>query len=440
MAAGESRRAPLERALRLFGDVRPGEAALVLLLLANIFLILSSYYVCKTAREPLILAGGGAEVKSYAAAGQALLLMGFVPLYGWFASRVDRTRLVYGVSLFFALNLELFWLAARIGIPYLGIAFFVWVGIFNNAIVAQFWSYANDIFKRETGERLFPVIAIGATLGSPVGAWAAERLFRAGVHAYTMLHVTAVALVVSVLLYRLVDTRTGGRREGEGAPLARAGGFALLLRSPYLRLIALLLLVLNLVNTTGEYILSRAVLDETARRAALTPAFDREGFIGAFYGGYFFWVNVIAVSLQALVASRLIRYAGVAGVLLALPVVALGSYGAVAAGVGFAALRWAKTAENATDYSIMNTARHVLWLPTRREEKYKAKQAADTFVVRSGDVLAAALVWVGTQVVGLGAVGFAAANIVLVGLWLLLAAALLREYRRLASAGVTDRP
>ena len=50
-------------------------------------------------------------------------------------------------------------------------------------------------------------------------------------------------------------------------------------------------------------------------------------------------------------------------------------------------MRWIKTAENATDYSIMNTARQLLWLPASREEKYKAKQAIDTFFVRGGDVL-----------------------------------------------------
>ena len=86
----------LDRLLRLFGDVRAGEAGTTLLMLANIFLILAGYYVCKTVREPLILAGGGAEVKSYSSAGQALALMGFIPLYSWFSSRVDRARLVLG--------------------------------------------------------------------------------------------------------------------------------------------------------------------------------------------------------------------------------------------------------------------------------------------------------------------------------------------------------
>src|SRR6476619_2192971 len=93
----------LDRALALFTDVRAGEGATAVLMLVNVFLLLICYSVIKTVREPLILLGGGAEVRSYTAAGQALLLMGFVPLYRWFASRVDRVKLLVGVTVFFVI-------------------------------------------------------------------------------------------------------------------------------------------------------------------------------------------------------------------------------------------------------------------------------------------------------------------------------------------------
>ena len=88
---------PLDRALRLFGDVRAGEGATVLLMCLNVFLLLMAYYILKTAREPLILLAGGAELKSYAAAAQALTLIAYVPLYGWVgpeaaAAAVPRRR------------------------------------------------------------------------------------------------------------------------------------------------------------------------------------------------------------------------------------------------------------------------------------------------------------------------------------------------------------
>src|SRR5581483_4716487 len=91
----------LDRTLSLFTDVRAGEGATAFLMLVNVFLLLVCYSVIKTAREPLILLGGGAEVRSYAAAGQALTLMAFVPLYSWFARQVNRAKLLVGVYLFF---------------------------------------------------------------------------------------------------------------------------------------------------------------------------------------------------------------------------------------------------------------------------------------------------------------------------------------------------
>jgi AAA family ATP:ADP antiporter len=408
----------------------------VLLLLSNVFVLLVAYYVLKTVREPLVLATGGAELKSYAAAAQAAVLAGFVPAYSWLASRLERRRLVVAVLLFFVATVELFWVASRLGAPHLGFAFFVWVGVFSLATIALFWSYANDLYGPEAGARLFPVIAIGAALGGPVGSKLAEVLFTRGVPPFRMLHVGAALLVLHLGLYHVADRRH--RKESRSRPPpavpAGPGGFSLVRRSPYLRRIAALLVLLNVVNTLGEYVLGRSVLAAAARAAAAGPALDPSAYIGAFYGRYFFWVNVASVALQAFAVSRLVKRLGMAGVLLAPPLVSLGAYGLVAAGAGLAAIRWAKTAENAVDYSVTNTGKQLLWLPTAREEKYKAKQAVDTFFVRAGDVLAAGLVYAGTAWLGAGVRGFGAANLVLVAAWGGLAWSLLRHHRA-ATAG-----
>src|SRR5687768_7992241 len=197
----------LDRTLAIFADVRAGEGATAVLMLANIFLLLICYSVIKTVREPLILLGGGAEVRSYAAAGQALLLMGFVPLYSWFASRVDRVKLLVGVTVFFIVCVELFAMAVSARVPYIGVAFFIWVGIFNVSLVAQFWSFANDIYNKEAGERLFPIIVIGMTAGAPLGSFVAGHLFRSGVTPNVILQVSAALLLVSMLLYLWINSR-----------------------------------------------------------------------------------------------------------------------------------------------------------------------------------------------------------------------------------------
>jgi len=429
----------LDRALSLFTDVRPGEGATAALMTANIFLLLICYSVIKTVREPLILLGGGAEVRSYAAAGQALLLMGFVPLYSWFASRVNRARLLVGVSLFFVACIELFALAVAGSVPYVGVAFFIWVGIFNMSLVAQFWSFANDIYTKEAGDRLFPIIVIGMTAGAPIGAYTAGELFGEGVSPQLILQISAALLAVSILLYVIINRRETTHAVAAETPMSSEGGFRLVLTSHYLRLIALLMILLNIVNTTGEYIIARLVTAHVNDLAAANAAFDKQAFIGAFFGDYQFWVNVTALVLQTFVTARLVKHAGLRGALLALPLIALGGYSIVAAGVGFAVVRWVKTAENATDYSIMNTARQLLWLPTTREEKYKAKQAIDTFFVRGGDLLSAGVVFLGTSILHLTVPQFAMGNVALTLLWIGVAIMILRAYRALTAAA-RERP
>jgi AAA family ATP:ADP antiporter len=425
------------RALRVFGDVRPGEGGLALLQLFNLFLLLVAYNIAKTVREPLVLATGGAEMKSYAAAGQALALMGFIPLYGWLAAHVDRLQLVTWLLLFFTACVELFNLGLRIGVRNLGFVFYVWVGIFSLATIAQFWSFANDLYSKPDGERLFPLIGIGATAGSPLGSKIAGELFGAGMKPQDILHVTAVLLIVHLLLYHVVSGRTM-RAAGAGAPpgerLLGPGGFALVFRSHYLRLAALLLVLLNIVNTVGNYVIDNAVLAAAARAKSAQPDLDTSAFLGAFYGDYYFWGNVVALLLQAVVVARLVKLAGIAGVILAMPLVSFSAYALIGAGVAFSIARWAKTAENATDYSVMNTARQMMWLPTTREEKYKAKQTLDTFFVRGGDMLAGALVFLGTTRFHLGVSGFAWLNVALAVVWLGVAVLLVRENRRLSPA------
>jgi AAA family ATP:ADP antiporter len=169
---------------------------------------------------------------------------------------------------------------------------------------------------------------------------------------------------------------------------------------------------------------------------AADPGLDEKAFIGSFYGSYFFWVNVAAVLIQALLVSRIVRYLGIAGVILLLPLVSLGAYSVIALGASFAVVRWAKSAENATDYSVMNTGKQMLWLPTSREEKYKAKQAVDTFFVRTGDLFSAGLVYAGTTWLALEVPGFAGTNLVLIVAWLAVAVLLLREHRRVVARAV----
>lgn len=423
----------LDRALRIFGDVRAGEGRDVLLLLANVFLLLSGYYILKVVREPLILATGGAELKSYAAAAQAVTLMAVVPAYSRLASRVDRLRLTIWVLVINLACVAAFVVAGLARVPNLGFLFYVWLGIFVSMTVAQFWSFANDLYSKADGERLFPLIGIGSTAGAPVGAWLAAQLFDTGASPFLLMGMAGVVILVHLALYLPFARGRGTRTDQVTGALGGANGFALVLGRPYLRNMMVLLVVLNLVNTVGEYVLSRTVLSIAEQREALHLIADKESFIGSAYGRFNVLVSIVSLILQALVASRLVKRFGLAGVLFPLPLIALGGYGLIAAGGAGMIVAYAKLAENSADYSLMNTAKQMLWLPTTREEKYKAKQAIDTFFVRFGDLCAAAMVFAGTAV-GLTIRGFAAINIVLVLVWLVIAWRLLRRYQVMGQA------
>lgn len=444
---GAVKRSVFDRALSLVTVVRPGEGVAALLLALNVFLLLTAYYVIKPVREALILATGGAEVKSYASVGQALLLALAVPLYGYIASRLSRRALITRVTLFFVGCLCAFFAAAVLELPHLGVAFYLFVGIFNLMVIAQFWSFANDIYSPEQGERLFPVVAFGASIGAVSGSLLTGALVKF-MSVEQLLLVSAAILGVTIFIARRVDSMNEGATPeappmDEEAPRVNEGGaadsepkrgaFGLVLRSPYLLLIAGLMFLANLVNTTGEFILGSLVSD-TARTLVAEGAsggLDEKQWIGSFYADFFAVVNVAGVLFQLFLVSRVIRWFGVRGAVLFLPLIALGSYVLLAIAPVLAIVRWAKTAENSTDYSLNNTVRNILFLPLSRDEKYQAKQAIDGFFVRGGDVASAAVVYAGLNLLSWKNQNFAWFNVAMVVLWVLCAVFVGKRYAQL---------
>ena len=142
-------------------------------------------------------------------------------------------------------------------------------------------------------------------------------------------------------------------------------------------------------------------------------------------------MNVVSFLIQAFVVSRAIERLGIRRALFVMPVIALGAYGAIAVIGGFALVRAAKVAENSTEYSLDNTVRQTLFLPTDRAAKYKAKAAIDTFAVRAGDTVSALVIWIGVRQIGLRRRQLAAINVVLVLVWFAVAFGISRAARRL---------
>ncbi|MBS1855282.1 MAG: hypothetical protein JST11_07950 [Acidobacteria bacterium] len=422
----------IDRGLSLFADVRAGEGAGALLLAANAFVLLAAYYVLKPVREALILSQFGPEAEAYTSAGMAFVLLFLVPAYGAFAARAVRVRLVSWVTIFFASHLAVFAVLASAGVR-IGVGYFIWLGIFNNLLVGQFWAFANDLYDEHKGKRLFPMVGIGSALGSLVGAQFAATTFRALGVPRLMLAAGAV-LILSTLLTLMVNRRESAaagsvQHRIAAEPIGRKGGFRLLMSNRYLFLIAACILLLNLVNSTGQFMMNK--LAEI--QAAQTTGAQRLAFFGEFAGRFGAMQNLVVLILQMFFVSRIFRYFGVRAALFILPVIAFSGYGLALALPVFGIVRVVKVLENSTEYSINNTARQALFLPTSREAKYKAKIAIDTFVVRFGDMLGGLLVAVGTQV-ALGVRHYAVLNVCFVAIWLVFVMAVVREHKRLLPA------
>src|SRR5262245_801250 len=320
------RRPLIASALGLITDIRPSERATALMLAANMFIVLSTYYILKTVREALILSEGGASVKSYSSAAQALLLLLVVPLYGVVASRFKRGTLIAGTTVFFISNIVIFYFSGMAGMK-VGVAFFLWVGIFNLMITAQFWAFANDIYSSEQGKRLMPMIGIGSSLGAWAGATAAGSLLSI-FNPYELMLVAGAGLVVATFLVVRINRRESRHAEQVEEPLSKDGGFKLVLRSRYLLLIAAMMLILNVVNSTGEFILGKMVVDNVKQSVAagVVPAAEMKTAIGKFYASFYSWVNLFGLVFQVLIVSRIFKYVGVRGALFLLPALALAGY------------------------------------------------------------------------------------------------------------------
>jgi AAA family ATP:ADP antiporter len=445
----------LEKFLRIFARVRKEEGVTSLILLMNIFLILMAYYFIKPVREgwlsiSIIQGLTKLEVKAYSAFAQSILLILLVlPIYAKLASIWTRKELITRVGIFFSTGLFLFWLFQPDyvvkQIPYLGLAFYLFVGIFGVTLVAQFWSFASDVFGKERGRRLFPLVAVGAAAGGAMGSWVGERLIANNrFEPFDLLLLALIPLIATIILARWTDRRgvygnpsdyTKKRWQQPATPKYE-GAFRLLLKYRYLSAMALMVLLFNWVVASGDNILfglvQQSLEDQLSTQAANGEDYSKQlkSATTAFYGSLYFWVNIIGLILQAFVVSRLLKFGGFSSLILATPLISLLAYISMAVAPVLGVIKAMKVAENSSNYSMNNTARHMLWLPTSNSMLYQAKPTVDTLFVRIGDGFAALTVLLGTRIWNVELNIFLMVNIALTVVWLGVAYFLAQEHKR----------
>jgi len=425
-----------ERLLSLFTKVQAGEGRCIAVLCLQAFSLMVAYYLIRPVREALILTEGDAELRSYAVAVQAMLLIIIIPVYGLMIRRVAAGRVFQRVNAFFVLNLLIFFLLGQAGWQF-GFVFFVWGSIFGVMTVTQFWAFATDLFSVKCGQRLFGVIAVGVS----AGAWIGARLASAGFESfgpYGLMLASAAVLAGAIGLSKWAracvpatsrSAQPGDECRPEGAQECAGrwlGGFAVIGRSRYLVGIAALVVLLNWITSTGDYVLSSWLVDVARQEAPQAQA----AFIGRFMGDYCSAITLVGFLIQLLLVSRIILMAGLARALMVTPLVFLAGYLLIGVVPVFALLQSILVVQKALDYSLLNTTRSALLLPTNREEKYQARTAIDTFFYRLGDLLSTLSVFIGLRLFEDARLQFVWLILVLSGTMTLVAWLIGREYSR----------
>lgn len=415
-------------------EVRPHEYGPLAASMLWIFLALTAYYVIKPLRSAVLQEKVGVDNKWLALVLTTVFVGLFAFVYGRIAPRIPRDRLVQGTFIAFALCLVGFMFALPRGGAVAGYAFYIWVSTFNLMIVSQFWSLAADVWSREAGLRVFGVIGIGGVAGGIFGTLVVSGLARS-LSTEGMLALAGALLLVCMLLARFVLRFGASQRVQASQPRVPASeapsevnatnSLLLVLRSPYLRHIALMMLLLNLVNTSNEWI-----LDKMVSRAQLSSAGLKE-----FYASFYLMQNIITFGIQLFLTARIQRRFGARIALLFEPVVGIVGGLLYVFRPALPVIRWHKILENATDYSIQSNTKELLYLPVTRVEKYGAKAFNDTFVVRGGDALAALMIFGATSpfMQALGELGLQAmigVNVALGLVWLGVALRIGRMHQR----------
>lgn len=435
-----------EHCLSIFTKIHPGEGWAVILFSLYAMVLMTCYYLLKTLRETLILTSFSAEVRSYATAVIALALFFIIPLYGMLFRYAHRVQVVRWITFFFAGNIVILYFMGRAGIE-LGFIYFVWVGVFGVMMVAQFWAFAADCFNVTSGQRLFPVIMAGQALGAVIGAQIITLLLPY-FGPFNVLLLASMLLMASSLFVSVAKRLTPEKsiavyNSGDAMESGRSnhfmGGLAVVMRSRYLILIAAVAILLNWINSTGEFIFAdlvstRAVSEATEQKLPISD------IITGYYSDYFTATTILGFILQVFLVSRIYRWVGISGALLVLPVIAMLGYGMVVFIPVFSLIWMVKIIENATDYSIMNTTRQAIFLPLTLVEKYQGKATIDAFFWRFGDLVQGGAIYVGLNWFDFGITQFALVNIGLATIWIWLTILLGRRYRTLAGQHVTQPP
>jgi AAA family ATP:ADP antiporter len=401
--------------LRAVAAIEPYELKAVILSMLYFFFLFGSYSVVKPVRDAMGTVYGMDRIQELFTATFVASFL-FAPLYAGLAARIKLSMFLPWVYGFVALTILVFYAlftGARYQERWIAAAFYVWVSTFNMLIISVFWTFMADIFSRSQAKRLFGFIAAGGTVGGIVGPALATFLAKRIGNNDLML-ISAAGFIATAVLVRLLAQEkqkllaAGG--EGQRTSLDhRLGGnpldgFRLLLRSRYLLLLALFLLLMTWISTIVYFQLGELITKAFSSREARTQA----------YAMIDLSVNSIAVLIQLFGTGRIIARFGVKFGLLLNPFIMVFAFLAIAFSPALLILGGLQIVRRVAEYAVAKPTREMLFTVVDQQSRYKAKNVIDTVIYRFGDVSSA---WLSSLILPFGVTGLAIFGVLVSVIW-----------------------
>ena len=379
------------------------------------FSLLCGYYVLRPVREAM---GASADVAAvfppamvefFAARGLPLkeltlqvlftctflIMLALQPVYGALVSRYPRRVFLPVVYGFFIVTLLLFHAAFDSGMPGRGMAFFLWITVFNLFAVAVFWSFMADVYDNVEARRYYGYIGAAGTLGAIAGPMLTRVLVeRIGIANLMLVSAGFLLLCIGCLLRlrRYAVQREAARQLASGeVPMGGTvlAGLRLVAREPLLRWMAVL-------TVFGVGVGTLLYNEQAAIVRQFYPDPERAT---AFYANIDLAVNGLTLFVQLLVTRALLSRFGIGPALLIPGVAIIAGYAALAASPLPLLVAVVQVVTRASEFSLAKPARETVYTRVAREWRYKAGAAIDTVIYRGGDLT---FVWVHKLLSGFG--------------------------------------
>ncbi len=392
------------------------------------FSLLTGYYVLRPVREAMgassdvttlfpaamveFFAGHGISLKDLQLqvlfTCTFLIMLAMQPLYGWVVSRWPRRVFLPAVYGFFIVTLLLFHQAFDAGMPGRGMAFFLWLTVFNLFAVAVFWSFMADVFSNAEARRCYGYIGAAGTFGAMLGPTLTRALVeRVGI-ANLMLVSAGFLLLCVVCLLRLrhyaVQREVQGQLASGEVPMGGTvwAGLKLVASEPLLRWLAVLCVFGVGVGTL--------LYNEQA--AIVRHFYPDPKAATAYYAAIDLAVNALTLVIQLLLTRALLSRYGIAPALLIPAFAILLGYAALAASPLPLLVAVVQVLTRASEFSLSKPARETIYTRVAREWRYKAGAAIDTVIYRGGDL---SFVWLHKLLSGFGSTAVFGVGVLVAG-------------------------